>query len=126
MPSSDPVQRFQDILDNIDLVRGYLSGTNREAFATGGMAYDAVSYCFVRLTEAAVKLGDLAEVMAPDIPWGQIRGLGNQLCHAYDGINPDILWDAAEGDFAALEIACRAAIQTLERPSRDQGGEMER
>jgi uncharacterized protein with HEPN domain len=117
MPSSDPGQRFQDILDNIDLIRRYLSGTTKDDFATGGMTYDAVSYCFVRLTEAAIKLGDLAEVMAPEIPWGRIRGLGNQLRHAYDGINPDILWDAANADFPALEAACQAAMITLDKRS---------
>ena len=37
MPSSDPVQRFQDILDNIELIRSYLATTTKDEFAKGGM-----------------------------------------------------------------------------------------
>lgn len=117
MPSSDPIQRFQDILDNIALIRSYLGTTSRADFFNGGMVYDATSYAFLRLAEAATKLGELSEDLAPRIPWSRIRGLGNHLRHAYDGIDPGILWDAAHVDFPPLEEACRAAIAQLEAPS---------
>ena len=114
MPSSIPAQRFQDILDSIEAIRTSLSTTTREKFARGGMVYDATSYSFLRLAEAAIKLGDLAEQLAPEIPWNNIRGLGNHLRHAYDGIDAAGLWDAAELEFAALEVACREAIAVLD------------
>jgi len=115
MPSSDPVQRFQDILDNIDLIRSYLATTTKDDFAKGGMVYDATSYCFLRLAEAAAKLGDVAESLAPDVPWEKVRGLGNHLRHGYDGVDPDVLWDAADLQFPALETAVRLAIDSLEQ-----------
>lgn len=117
MPSSDPVQRFHDILENIRLIRSYLGTTSRAGFANGGMVYDATSYCFLRIAEAATKLGDLADELAPQIQWNRIRGLGNHLRHAYDGIDPDILWDAAEIDFPSLEEACKSAIAELDASS---------
>jgi len=115
MPSSDPVQRFQDILDNIELIRSYLATTTKDEFAKGGMVYDATCYCFLRLAEAAAKLGDVAESLAPDISWDRVRGLGNHLRHGYDGIDPDVLWDAADLQFPALEAAVRSAIESLEQ-----------
>lgn len=114
MPSSDPIQRFHDILENIELIRSYLGTTSQADFSKGGMVYDATSYCFLRVAEAATKLGDLAEDLAPQVAWKRIRGLGNHLRHAYDGIDPGILWDAAHIDFPPLEDACREAIAKLE------------
>jgi uncharacterized protein with HEPN domain len=114
MPSSDPIQRFQDILDNIDLIQSYLQTISKADFFKGGMVYDATAYCFLRLAEAATKLDRLGETLAPQIPWKRIRGLGNHLRHAYDGIDPGILWDAAQVDLPPLQEACRTALDKLE------------
>lgn len=121
MPSSDPRQRFQDIIDSIDLIESYLATTTREKFAQGGMAYDATAYCFLKISEAAIKLNDLAPSMAPHIEWEKVRGLGNHLRHGYDGIDPEILWDAAELQLPALAEASRKALEQIERESLQAG-----
>jgi len=113
MPSNDPARRFQDILDNIDRIRRYLRGVSYEQFTAESEKYDAVAYCFLRLSEAASKLGTHAETLEPGIDWGQIRGLGNRLRHTYDGLDPRILWMAVENKFPELEQACRRALHQI-------------
>ena len=115
MPSNDPSRRFHDILDNIERIRRYLNGVPYEEFTSGSEKYDAVAYCFLRLSEAASKLGTHAEELEPAIDWGQIRGLGNRLRHTYDGLDPRILWMAVENKFPALEKACRSALTKIDR-----------
>ena len=42
MPSRDPVQRFQDILDNIGRITDYTVGMNATVFVQDYKTYDAV------------------------------------------------------------------------------------
>lgn len=114
MPSSNPAQRFRDILDNIGLIREYIRGVEYEEFISTSIRFDAVAYCFVRLSEAATKLGESAEVLEPSVNWKAIRGLGNKLRHLYDGLNPVVLWSAIHNEFPDLESACRSALKKLE------------
>ncbi|MBA3404569.1 MAG: DUF86 domain-containing protein [Gemmatimonadaceae bacterium] len=65
MPSSDPSQRFQDILDNIARIEKYTAGMDSVSFMEDLKTYDAVERCLARISEAAVKLGLLAETLCP-------------------------------------------------------------
>jgi uncharacterized protein with HEPN domain len=90
VPSSDPIQRFQDILDNIERIERYTTGMNWITFREGGVVPDAVERCFERICEASKKLGGLAEELCPDIRWYEIRGFGNFLRHEYDSIELEL------------------------------------
>ena len=84
MPSNKPLGRFGDIIYNIDAIGRHIGGYDEPAFTADDKTVDAVERCLARLSEAAVKLGPLAEQLEPDIPWGNIRGYGNYLRHEYD------------------------------------------
>ena len=86
MPSSDPIQRFQDILDNIGRIEDHTAGMDAMAFVEDHKTYDAVERCLERISEASKKLGSVAEDLCPGIPWPRLRGLGNFLRHEYDRI----------------------------------------
>lgn len=58
MPSKDPVQRFQDILENVSRIEVYTARMNAERFLEDLRTYDAVERCLERISEAAKKLGD--------------------------------------------------------------------
>ncbi len=77
MPSSDPIQRFQDILENIDRIEQYTAGMDFAAFRDDGKTWDAVERCLERICEASKKLDQVAEDLCPGIPWPRLRGLGN-------------------------------------------------
>lgn len=80
-----------------------------------GMAYDAVRICFLEISEAAVKLGALAEVHEPSIPWNAIRGFGNHLRHTYDEMDLNAV-ERAVADLDRLDGACAQAIEILSKP----------
>tara|TARA_R110000787_G_scaffold61094_4_gene138519 strand:- start:140 stop:400 length:261 start_codon:yes stop_codon:yes gene_type:complete len=67
-------------------------------------------HCLSRISEAAVKLGEKAEHAAQEIPWRDIHGLGNNFRHAYDGVDPEILWNLIQKDLTPLADACRSAL----------------
>jgi uncharacterized protein with HEPN domain len=92
VPSSDPVQRFQDILENIRRIEGRTAGMNAAAFLEDHKSYDPVERCLERISEATKKLGTLAEEICPEIPWPKLRALGNFLRHEYDRVEGGRLW----------------------------------
>jgi uncharacterized protein with HEPN domain len=72
-----------------------------------------VLYCLLRITEAAAKLQDHAEMAAPDQPWAKIRALGNLLRHAHDEIDLHVIWRIVRDDLPVLLRACEKALAQL-------------
>jgi uncharacterized protein with HEPN domain len=113
VPSSDPVQRFSDITENVERIGRFTAGTDLQAFAANEQVVLAVKYALLIISEAAAKLGDLATKLC--IPWREIRGLGNRLRHDYATIDVVRIWLLLERDLPPLKIACRDAQRYLEK-----------
>ncbi len=113
MPSSDPIQRFTDIIDNIGRIEHFTQGLNAKTFAANDQVIFAVKYALVIISEATAKLGDTAADLRPDIPWREIRGLGNRLRHEYDTVDLARVWLVVERDLPPLKAACQDALRAL-------------
>ena len=68
MPSRDPAQRFEDILENIILIEEFTRGMDLAAFTHDAKTSSAAERCMERISEAAKKLGDLGEELCPEVP----------------------------------------------------------
>jgi uncharacterized protein with HEPN domain len=114
--SSKPAIRYQDIRRNVTKIKEYLmrGGGLDRVLTEQDMAYDAVRMCFLEISEAAVKLGALAELHDPEIPWNAVRGFGNHLRHTYDEMDLNAI-ERAVADLDRLDAACARAIERLER-----------
>jgi len=118
VPSSDPVQRFSDIVDNIGRIERITAGLDQKAFAANEEKVLAVKYVLLTISEAAAKLGDVATDLCPEIPWREIRGIGNRLRHDYDSIDIVRIWLLLERDLPPLKTACENAVRILEGDNR--------
>lgn len=114
MPSSDPKPLLEDILENIARIERYVSGLDEEGFLLDSKTRDAVERNVQRISEAAIRLGTQAETLCPDIPWREIRGIGNLLRHGYDRIDPTVIWRTVQQDLRPLQLAAMIALSTLE------------
>ncbi len=90
--SKRPLTRFRDITDNIRLIFKYTQDADFRTFADNTLVRDAVERCLARISEAAVKIGPLAEQLLPSHDWRGIRNLGNVLRHDYDGVDDRVIW----------------------------------
>ena len=115
MPSKNPIRRFEDILDNIGLIKEYTSGASYESFIEDRKTQDAVERCLARISEAASKLESSTEALIPNQPWSEIRAIGNIIRHEYDNIDPVIIWNIVSRDLDSLRSSVEAALEKLRR-----------
>jgi uncharacterized protein with HEPN domain len=118
----DPADSLADIIENAERIERYLKGVDRDAFAGNGLLRDAVERCIERVCEAAHRLGERAAELMPEQPWGDIRGMGNRLRHAYDRISLDVIWNAASKDLPNLAVDARRSLKQLRAEQNDAGG----
>ena len=110
MPSERSILWFRDIVDNIDRIQGYIHGMTEQEFLADHKTIDAVDRCLARISEAAVRLGKEAEELCGQIPWHDIRGIGNRLRHSYETIVPARIWFTVQRDLDPLRRACESVI----------------
>jgi len=103
-------------MDAIAMIEQFTSGMNFEAFRSNPMMVAAVERKLQILSEAAIRLGDEAERRCPEIPWRDIRGIGNQLRHAYERIDSSTIWNAI-ADLPPLKAAVIRALGNPRDPS---------
>jgi uncharacterized protein with HEPN domain len=117
LPSKKPIRRFEDILDNIELIKEYIRGASYDGFLADRKTQDAVERCLARISEAASKLESSAEALIPDQPWSEIRGIGNIIRHEYDNIDPAIIWNIVSRDLDNLRSAVETALENMRSQS---------
>lgn len=119
MPSKhDPAGSLADIIENAERIETYLADMDRQLFERDGKTRDAVERCLERICEAAHRLGGRAAELMPSQPWGDIRGLGNRLRHAYDRLDLDSLWNTVRDRLPALAADARQALMQLQGSAR--------
>jgi uncharacterized protein with HEPN domain len=109
----DPAASLADILENLERIEGYVAGLDREVFAGDTLRRDAVERCLERICEAAFRLGEKAAELVPSQPWGDIRGMGNRLRHAYDRIDLDLLWNTVRDRLPSPKADAEQALMNL-------------
>jgi uncharacterized protein with HEPN domain len=112
MPSDVPHERLQDIITNIDRLRGHLRGLT-PGLKLDGKTRDAVERCLERISEAAKKLGAIMEERQPRVSWRGIRGLGNVLRHEYDEVDDSTITRIVEQELGPLREACVHELAVL-------------
>ncbi len=113
MSSKDPIQRFEDILENTNRIEEFTAGMDRATFEEDPKTSNAVERCLERVSEAARKLGPDAERLCPGVPWPKLCALGNYLRHEYDRVEIARVWMMLEDDLPPLKVAVFAALARL-------------
>ena len=66
------------------------------------------------LGEAASRISEDLRKQHPEIPWGQMIGLRNNLVHGYFGIKSDLVWAVVERDLPPLKSQLQCILSDLE------------
>ena len=87
------------------MIEQFTAGMDFEAFRANPMAVAATERKLQIISEAAAQLGDEAQRRCPDVPWRDIRGIGNQLRHAYERLSLDTIWATVTDDLPTLKAS---------------------
>jgi uncharacterized protein with HEPN domain len=82
-----------------------------DQYLTAARTRLAVERCLSIIAEAARKLGTDADTRCPEIPWIDIRALGNRLRHDYPSIRHRVIWKIVTDDLAAWRAACQRQLK---------------
>ena len=119
MPFNEPSLPLQDILDAILMIREFTGNMSFEEFRDDPKTIAAVERKLLVISEAAIRLGENAPVLIPEIPWRNIRGIGNWLRHQYDRVDVATIWSTVIGDLPPLTASIRRVLS--ERPGQAKG-----
>ena len=73
---------------------------------------DGVALCIQQIGECVNGLPDGLIESHREIPWHQIRGMRNIVAHAYEGVDPDVVWDVLTEELPRLSLSCEGILQS--------------
>jgi uncharacterized protein with HEPN domain len=99
-------------VEAIDHIDTFLGTMTFESYQVDLKTKAAVERKMQVITEAAIRLGDDASRLCPDLDWEGFRGMGNILRHAYHRIDDKIVWDTVKEELPPMR---KAVMETLQR-----------
>ena len=98
-----------EILDAIDGIETHTAGKSLADLKHDWLLRLAIQRALEIISEASRHIPDDLLLLAPDVPWKQIRGIGNILRHEYHRIADDVIWAVVVQHIGPL----RSAIETI-------------
>ncbi len=112
MPFSEAYLSLTDILDAIVAIEQFTQDMDLDGFRQDPKTIAAVERKLQVISEAAVRLGEQAEALCPDLPLRDIRGIGNWLRHQYDRVDIETIWNTLARDLPPLKAAVHRALNS--------------
>lgn len=103
-----------DIIDAIDGATSAVQGQTLESFLSNWTIRHAVQRAIEIVSEASRRIPDALLVSHPEIPWPQVKGIGNVLRHDYRTIDDTIVWRVVTQDFPPRRAAAQAIFDALD------------
>ena len=94
-----------DILDAIAGIEAATTGKSFSDYTNDWLLRRGVERGLEIISEAARRLPESATDSHPEIPWKQVRGVGNLLRHEYHKIADQIVWAVVTDHLTPLKLA---------------------
>nr|WP_202925034.1 HepT-like ribonuclease domain-containing protein [Myxacorys almedinensis] len=108
-------RRIQDIVEIGSEIETFTQGLNFAEFEADIRTVRAVLYSLAIIGEAAASLLPEVEMLYPEIPWVDIRGMRNVVIHEYFRVDLEIIWETIQTDLPQLLQLLRELLKGLER-----------
>ncbi len=100
-----------DMQREIGAVEAALAKVGAAHFETDWLLRNAVERGIEIISEASRHLDPALAAMHPDVPWRRVADIGNWLRHAYERVDPSLIWFIVVDEFPALKASVTAMLQ---------------
>lgn len=104
------LRRLRHIKQSISEMQALLGGIDVAAIRSDSFRRAAFERFLEIISEASRHVPDAWKAEHADIPWRNIRDIGNHLRHVYDDLDLTVLWDIYQNDLGPLEAAIDAML----------------
>lgn len=108
------VARLRDILNAMDEASDFLESAEFSWFQQHTMVQRAAERCIEIVSEASRHIPADMTMRYPDVPWAEIRAMGNLLRHDYQRIEDHVVWRTVTKSFAELRPVIVSMIAEAE------------
>jgi uncharacterized protein with HEPN domain len=108
----------EEMLDYIEQARAYAQDMTFEQYLSDQKTQRAVERCIEVISEASRHIPDDIKGKHPQIPWGDVAGIGNIFRHEYHNVAARIVWDTVRVHLPELQAAIRAIEAELPGDAR--------
>jgi len=108
--------RLVDIALQISAIQYATVTIGREEFEGDWLRRSAVERGLEVISEATRHLDESWKLSEPEIPWRRIADIGNWLRHAYDRVDPELIWLVTTDELPKLSAA---VTRLLDQVSED-------
>ncbi|CAN7206411.1 DUF86 domain-containing protein [Rhizobium sp. LjRoot98] len=94
-----------DTLEAIAGIERATTGKSFEDYQSDWLLKHAVQRAIEIISEASRALPEDVKAIRPEVPWPQVRTIGNVLRHEYHGLSDRIIWGVVIDELPALKMA---------------------
>jgi uncharacterized protein with HEPN domain len=103
-----------EMIDALNGIAAATAGKSLEDFREDWLLKHGVQRGIEIISEAARHIPDELLHAAPDVPWKQVRGIGNVLRHEYHKIADPIVWAVVTDSLPPLRAGIERILETLD------------
>jgi uncharacterized protein with HEPN domain len=114
MAKRSVIVRCQDILAAIDEAVEILDGADFAAYVRSAAKRRGIERCVEIISEAARHIPAELCDKHPEVPWPEVRSIGNLLRHEYSRVDDLVIWRIATESLTDLQAAVRSILDGIE------------
>ena len=99
---------IHDILEAIERVEQITRGKSFEEFQASWQLRWLVQRALQIVSEASRAIPDELIQLRPEVPWRNVRGIGNVLRHDYESLSDRLIWNVVVDELPRLKAAVEA------------------
>lgn len=102
--------RLLDISAQVTAIEAALTGLSLDDFRSDWLRRSAVERGIEVISEASRHLDPELTSRHSAVPWRRVADIGNWLRHAYEQVDPSLIWFVVIDEFPALKAAVTAML----------------